>query len=70
MRSFFNPFTAISLGVAVGFSAIAGIHALTARLEHAAAMQCRQQDWPAEKHVAMSEWCREFEATRQAFGRY
>ena len=65
-----NPFTAIGLGAAIGLSAVAGIHALTARLEHSAAMQCRQQDWPAEKHAAMTEWCREFEATRAIYGRY
>lgn len=71
MHAFFRtPFTAIGVGLGVGFTLLAVIHTATARLEHAAAIQCRNQDWPAEKHVAMTEWCREFEATRQRFGRY
>lgn len=72
MRDLIKPYAAVLGGIALGFSVVAvmGVHAITARLEHAAAMQCRQQDWPAAKHIAMTEWCREFEATRAIYGRY
>lgn len=72
MKSFLNPFTAIAAGITLGFAGVSalGVHAVTAKLERAASIQCERQDWPASHHTAMSEWCREFEATRAIYGRY
>jgi hypothetical protein len=52
------------------FSVLAVAHSATARLEQSAALQCEQQDWPADKHAAMTAWCREFNLTREQFGHY
>jgi len=70
MRSFCNPITAVCVGVALGFSAVAGVHAVTAKLEADALRQCRDQDWPAAKHAAMTTWCREFRLSMETYGRY
>lgn len=70
MRTFCNPFTAIFIGIAFGFSAVSGVHALTSRLESEALRQCRAEDWPAAKHAAMTAWCREFRLSMERYGRY
>lgn len=70
MRSFFNPFTALGLGIVVGFAGVRAIETVTAHLEMSAVSQCARRDWPVSKDKAMTEWCLEFNATRAQYGRY
>lgn len=61
---------AICIAVSLGFATLAVVHSAAAHLEQSAALQCEQQDWPADKHAAMTAWCREFNLTREQFGHY
>ena len=52
-----NPFTAIALGVSIGFTAVTGVNAYVNRVTDLAIEQCHQQDWPVEQHLAHVAYC-------------
>lgn len=70
MPSFFNPFTALGIGIVVGFAGVRAIEMASAHLEMSAVTQCSRRDWPIHKDQAMSAWCKEFNETRAKYGRY
>ena len=54
----------------LGFGAMGLIHSSVSHLEQATLRQCRDQAWPAEKHLAMSQFCRDFKISMERFGHY
>ena len=55
-----NPFTAIALGIALGFSAVAGVNEHVKRVTELAIQQCNEQDWPAKQHLAHVAYCKHY----------
>ena len=52
-----NPFTAIAIGIGIGFTTVTGVNAYVNRVTDLAIEQCNQQDWPAEQHMAHVAYC-------------
>lgn len=53
-----NPFTAIALGITIGFTCVAAVSAIESSLDRAARLQCDRMAWPAEQHQAHMDFCR------------